>query len=264
MIQNLIHHTINALIKLPKFRGRYRVLLFLLKFSRNTPTYYGPVIRSHPHDYTNRAAVMGDYGDRLKELIEEMPRNGVFLDIGANLGIYSLLAGNHLKEGKVVSFEPNQRVFTDLVENIELNALKNVVPFNCGVGPLTRVEYLSVDANHSGASHVASAQNPNTEGDPVVILSAGDIAHFLKLDLSRPILCKIDTEGFEFQILSALEDVGILTSIDQVFVEVNDKNLSRYGASSNELYELMQMNGFSPVDQVQQSGHHDAHFLKGG
>ena len=45
-------------------------------------------------------------------LVEAMPDDGIFIDVGANVGIYSLYVARHLgRNGRVLSFEPNQKKF---------------------------------------------------------------------------------------------------------------------------------------------------------
>jgi len=54
----------------------------------------------------------------------------VFVDAGANFGIYTLLASKIVGEaGRVISFEPSSRVFPVLRRNITLNGFKNVLAF---------------------------------------------------------------------------------------------------------------------------------------
>src|SRR5258708_23422563 len=54
----------------------------------------------------------------------------VFVDAGANFGIYTLLASKILGEGgRVISFEPSSRVFPVLRRNFALNGFKNVLSF---------------------------------------------------------------------------------------------------------------------------------------
>ena len=55
----------------------------------------------------------------------------IFIDIGANIGFYSILLSGHFK--KIYSFEPNQRNFQVLRKNINTNDLKNIKIFNYGL-----------------------------------------------------------------------------------------------------------------------------------
>ena len=60
---------------------------------------------------------------------------GVFIDVGANIGKYSVIIGKQLnKNGRVISFEPMPGNFELLKKNIKLNNLKNVISFECALG----------------------------------------------------------------------------------------------------------------------------------
>ena len=249
------------LFRLPQFRGRNRAIRILMGHMPATPTYYGPRIRPRPRDYTNRACVFGDYGDRLSDLIATLPRDGLFLDIGANLGIYSLLAGRHLTQGRVISLEPNPKVYSDLVENTRLNGLTNVTPLNFGMAGRTELLRFAVSETHTGGGHVATGTE---EGATATVLLL-DIAHLrpvLDPDLDRQTLCKIDTEGFELQILETLRDAGLLKRIERFFIEIDEANLTLYGGSVAALYALMEAEGYRPALGPDPTAHYDELFTR--
>ena len=61
-----------------------------------------------------------------------------FIDIGANLGLFTMVASRHLgPEGRVVAFEPNQTTFADLAGNLAANNCTNVVTVCAGVSNAT-------------------------------------------------------------------------------------------------------------------------------
>lgn len=64
----------------------------------------------------------------ITELLLKVTRVGMtVVDIGANIGFYSLLSGKRVGElGRVIAFEPEQLNFSLLVQSIEANGLKNV------------------------------------------------------------------------------------------------------------------------------------------
>jgi FkbM family methyltransferase len=59
---------------------------------------------------------------------ENVKPGEVFYDIGANIGIYSLLAAERVgRSGKVYSFEPHSPTFVRLIENVSVNRLEGVI-----------------------------------------------------------------------------------------------------------------------------------------
>lgn len=75
---------------------------------------------------------------------------GTLIDIGANVGWYSILAG--LAGGRVYAFEPIQETYQVLCRNIALNGLTNVKPYHTGLGEKTGTDLFYYNPNVSGAS----------------------------------------------------------------------------------------------------------------
>ena len=240
---------VSRLLKLPNFRGKTRLIATLLVLLPVTKSHYGPVMRVRRMDWTNWASIWGLYGDDLKRCIASLPKNGIFLDIGANTGIFSLVASRHLDEGGVVfSFEPNRDVFADLVDNVRRNRATNVFPFNAAVGPCSRLARLIVNTHHSGAGYIEPAGDGNVEaGIPIIVLDLSDLRVLLELAKERPTLCKIDVEGAELGVLDSLNRSGLLPHIDALYIEINENRLSRSGEQPGAIYECLEQAGFTCV-----------------
>ena len=63
----------------------------------------------------------------------EINANDTIIDIGAHIGLFSLLVSQLCKTGKILSFEPVRENFDLLVSNLKLNHIQNVSPFNTAV-----------------------------------------------------------------------------------------------------------------------------------
>jgi FkbM family methyltransferase len=120
-----------------------------------------------------------------------------FVDIGANIGVYSLHIA-HLTDGNanIVAFEPHPRTFAKLRYNCEANRFDNIACINSGVGPSEGETILFSDGggNIGGASMLREAS-----GDAV-----SDTVRTTRLDaqlrsrgVSSVDLLKIDIEGYE-------------------------------------------------------------------
>ncbi len=72
-------------------------------------------------------------------------RGGIFVDIGAHIGLYSIAAGKYLsKTGEVIAIEPEPTNFEMLQKNIKLNNLTNVKALEVGIGDSDGTGILSV------------------------------------------------------------------------------------------------------------------------
>lgn len=78
-------------------------------------------LSEHPHDIITIFVVFvrKDYG--------EMPSHGSVIDIGANIGVFSLYAAHCGKTSKVYAYEPNSESFRYLLKNIKANNLEQVI-----------------------------------------------------------------------------------------------------------------------------------------
>jgi FkbM family methyltransferase len=141
------------------------------------------------------------------------------LDVGANVGIFSLLAGHANPGGRVVAFEPDPRAFRRLVRHVELNALTNVSCQMKAVGETDGdITLFSGAAARAEDAVALSAQTSRTrahveaEGRRVervdeirataVTLDAFVAAH----SLDNVDLVKIDVEGAEALVLAGMTD----------------------------------------------------------
>jgi FkbM family methyltransferase len=149
----------------------------------------------------------------------EINENDTVLDIGAQIGLFSIFASKFAKNGKVYSFEPvpdNALLFN---ENLKLNGVKNVMLSESAVsgksGP--RDIFLSNDNNlgtHSFFtlnSHVSA-----TDKLKVNTISLKDIVE--QNGIKRIDFLKLDCEGAEFEILFGCPD-NVLDTIQKISME---------------------------------------------
>ena len=149
-----------------------------------------------------------------------LAQGGVFVDVGANVGAYSLVASEQPR-ARALAYEPHPATFALLQENLRRNGRKNVIASCAAVGDEEGVVSIS-DTPGSSTTHIASAEEGAVIQVPVVRLD---------LELERRELIadaiKIDVEGFEYQVLRGMGDA--LSRATLVFVEVNGLSDSRGG-----------------------------------
>ncbi len=134
---------------------------------------------------------------------------GVFVDVGANIGKYTVMVARKLgSRGKVVAIEPEPENFRLLQKNIELNGLTNVIPVRLACFEKNGPANLYIDsANPGGHSIMTSDAMPmghTIHDDNKSIEVDGDtLDHILQEFALGPIsLIKIDVEGAEARVLA--------------------------------------------------------------
>jgi FkbM family methyltransferase len=125
-----------------------------------------------------------------------MPRDGVFLDVGANVGLHTLAIAAHVSQGgAVVAFEPHPINHRLLVHNIEQNGLRHVVAENLGLAE-TAATLTGTARAGSGNWSLASQGDYHFE---VRLLRLDD--YLRDHPLPRIDMMKIDVEGAEVRVL---------------------------------------------------------------
>jgi FkbM family methyltransferase len=163
-----------------------------------------------------------------------LPKDGVFIDIGANIGSFSLVAAHVAPKGEVHSFEPSGHHFSRLSHNVALNGFGNVVLNQKGLHdqPGTATLFLpkSVgEINNSGAAslyHDAAQSSGNQVTEEVSLIRLDDYVRDKAID--RIDMIKIDIEGAEFSALKgAVETLARFRPV--VLMELDLDNLRRAG-----------------------------------
>ncbi|MBA5866260.1 MAG: FkbM family methyltransferase [Nitrospira sp. CR1.3] len=137
---------------------------------------------------------------------------GVFLDIGANIGSFTLVA-SEVERGLVVAVEPHPETFKMLACNVEINRRTNVRLFNVAVG-CQDGSVLMTDVGGSPINHIV--QN---EGADTVRVPCSRIDTLCRQHNFVPRVVKVDVEGFEHDVLIGFG--SLLESVDVLMIEMN-------------------------------------------
>ena len=162
----------------------------------------------------------------------------VFVDVGANIGYFSLLAASRVGEGGAVfAFEPDAVNFALLTRSIELNGPQGIVEATqAGLAASDGEAQLYLSEDNLG-DHQIFASGEGRRSRPIELLSG---AGFLTDRLSRLDLLKIDTQGSEFGVIQGL--MPLLTSlakVPRIIIELTPLSLRQCGSSGRALIELL-------------------------
>jgi FkbM family methyltransferase len=144
----------------------------------------------------------------------------VFVDVGANIGYYTAMGSRLVgPAGKVLAFEPSPACFPRLEGLVEAGGLENVQLFQSAVGAAagTSTLYGSADVDNSGAATLRADLVDGGGGVDVPVVRLDDVVH------GEVGLLKIDTEGFEEQVLagaaSLFDDARVRFAVIEVTPE---------------------------------------------
>lgn len=162
--------------------------------------------------------IQEDYENEIRSWFN-IETGDVFVDVGANIGFYSLLLSS--KAAHVLAFEPCLRTFQALTDNLELNHTMNVYPFNYALSDYTGRASLHV-TGHSGHNSLRIVPDAHSLED-VFTLKFDDVKYMPK----RMDLVKIDVEGAELDVLKGMRN-SILKYCPRLIVEVKPFNESGF------------------------------------
>ncbi|MGH8120055.1 MAG: FkbM family methyltransferase, partial [Gammaproteobacteria bacterium] len=128
----------------------------------------------------------------------------VFIDVGANSGLYTLLASSIVgDEGKVYAFEPSPLPFVRLEENARLHGGKNIECLNAALSDRERKMKLNISSDGRSAwdSFVSEGQAGQTGTTEVMTTTLDKFVSDKNL-MDKITMMKIDVEGWETHVLS--------------------------------------------------------------
>lgn len=248
----------------PDFRGKRQALFIVNRLFKRLPvrSAYGIDMIMDVFDKTNWYGISGKYGSVVSREISKLGEGDCFIDVGANCGVFSLMAAKQVgPPGVVVAFEPNLRTFSQLIANIQLNRAHNVLAFNLALSDRTDFIQLETgDPQHSGRCAVQTSSVPGRAGVGGIHLA--DFPALAFLIGRRRVLVKIDVEGYERRVLTGLESILEGPNTIGVIVEIDQDNLDRFGDSADDIYARLESYGFRATGNRRLDAHFDEVFLR--
>ena len=214
--------------------GVYRASLHGLQAAFRVPA---------PHDLLRLEYTLSTEAPVLEVILRSLRAGDVFLDIGADVGVYTVLSARAVGEaGCVIAFEPEIRHFERLRENLTLNGLGNVRPFGVALGDAEGEARLYVKGPPSPSLVVPQGQEAGSGESAMVKVVNGD-EYWKGQGLPSPRVVKIDVEGYELAVLKGLR--GVLSGPATTFLACEIHPWA--GAAIQDVRELLASMRFGNV-----------------
>ncbi|MEH1963209.1 MAG: FkbM family methyltransferase [Nostoc sp.] len=198
-------------------------------------------IRCYPDSYSASAVLycgLYDYNE-MNFLLRYLRANDSFLDIGANVGIYTLLAASKIQSGSVYSFEVLPKNYNRLIQNLKLNQFQQVEAYEIAVSDFTGTTYLNLA---EGDSMPFITNNAN---DSTITVPTDTLDNLLQYEsISHLTLAKIDIEGAEILAMK-----GAISLLKQQrphvwIMEINDA-VNNFGIQKQDVVNFLKDYGYS-------------------
>ncbi len=250
-------HTLKFISSHPLNRGRRaRAFTGFLRWQLRSRLAPGPVV----YPWVNGSKVIvrpGETGvtgnvygglhefEDMAYLLHVITPADLFVDIGANVGVYTILACA-VKGAQGICIEPVPATYGRLLENLRLNDLsERVEALKLGVADQEGELLFTSDENTM--NHVV----PDAHGRVVQHNAPGSNTVRVKvsrldviLEDRRPSVLKIDVEGFETRVLAGAAATLAHTSLHSVIMELNGSGV-RYGFDESQIIDTMTGFGFA-------------------
>lgn len=141
---------------------------------------------------------------------------GDLIDIGANLGIVSMILAKRFPERQFHAFEPNPSTFQALQDNVASNGLTNVQLKQCAIAGYNGEVSFSADLVHRATCSITTSVEQNT-----VAVSCTRLDSYLeKQSIKEIAFLKIDVEGYETLVLRGAENMLQRQQAKLIYYEV--------------------------------------------
>jgi FkbM family methyltransferase len=227
-------------------RGKVRLLERLVPMTgERRARVFDASIRLDLSDHIQRWIYFGEYEQEETKWVKEWLRPGMtVVDVGANVGYYTLLAASCVgPRGRVLAVEPSPYACARLRQAVVENTLAQVVTLQVALGSAAGegTLYLPPLGNHAPSMVACDRKDCVT-----VALRTLDEC-LTEWHVDQVDLLKIDVEGFEPQVLAGARSALKAGRIRAILCELNDWWLRQTGGSAEELFSRITSEGFSDV-----------------
>jgi len=228
---------VNAVLRFFRWQAAARLMPWKIAFPFVDDTYLFARLRMHGatgnwyfglHEYRDMAFVL-----------HFLRPGDLFVDIGANVGSYSVLAGGAVGTD-VLAIEPIPSTFEALLANVTLNGLSSRC--RCvNVGLSDSVGVLQFTSDCGTVNHVVVDGYQGVASLSVNVEPLDDLIG----NSPVPTLVKLDVEGFELSVIRGASATFSRKDLMAVIMETNGSG-SRYGVKDAAVFDAMASFGFFP------------------
>jgi len=167
----------------------------------------------------------------------DIKKDDIVVDIGANIGSFSVLAAKKASDGAIFAYEPNKENYHMLLKNKVLNNAYNLFPFNLAIAASKGTMEFFIDKSNTAGHSIYATDS----GTMIKVKSDTLKSIFRTNGLKRINYLKIDAEGAEYDILLNTSS-DVLRKIDKIVLEYHD--YLEHNHSCIDLKRYLEKNGF--------------------
>ena len=227
----------HALVKNERLSAIYRYIKFHFRYRKGQECIipfleHSLLIKKGEGSQTNYFTYLADYEEMLF-LLHFLSNNDRFIDVGANLGSYTILASGMIG-CDTISFEPSDKIYRILNDNVALNNVRDKVSlYNIALGDRDEVKTIGLKG--------AMTYITNNNSLPLQKINIKKLDSFVNYSS----LIKIDVEGYEEYVLKGAKNILNHSKTEALIIELAGYN--RYSSSNDKIHNILMKNSFFPI-----------------
>jgi FkbM family methyltransferase len=195
------------------------------------------LVRPGLHGITGNIYVGLNEFEEMSFLLHMLRQGDRFLDVGANAGVYSVLAAGAVG-ARCISIEPVPSSYNNLLDNLRINNLSDSVQaLNIGAGSERGSLYFTTNADTRNRVILAGGQHD------LLAVTVDTIDNICQGRNFIPDMIKIDVEGFEGNVIAGAKNTLNNSALKCVLMEVFEK-VNPYGFHGIKVHREMLEYGF--------------------
>lgn len=164
----------------------------------------------------------------------EIKKEDIVFDIGGHIGIFTIFAAKHARNGKVYVFEPMPENYKLLRDNVEINKASNVFAYNKALSNKNGKQAFYISEGDNKGNNSFYQIYKNSKKIEVELISISD---FIRKNKIKNIdFLKVDCEGGEYDIFMR-SPTSILKKIRKISMEYHNINEKMNGGILKDFLE---------------------------
>ena len=207
-------------------------------------------------DLFSRIVLNRHYEPQLAQLCRRyLDKNRDAIDVGANIGFYTVMFAKNLAQQKVLSIEPAKSTLQRLQRNVALNGVMHKVEVFEGVASNRNgaVEIKTIKGKEEYSS-LGAMDHPSITKEKWALeeVMGATLDELVKQKSLDPGFLKVDVEGVEHLVFTGAKKV-LSEKRPVILSELSDFLLKRNGSSAREVIDLIKSHGYDVFDPINPS-----------
>lgn len=201
-----------------------------------------------------RIMIKGYYEPALvASCLKNLPHEKDVIDIGANVGFYSILLAQKISHSsRVLAIEPTDNAFGKLEKNVALNNVREkIISYNGVASDISGELEIRTVLGKEEYSSIGVMEHPSIAKESYVThkVPSETIDNLVKTHGLQPGFVKIDVEGAEKRVFDGAKDT-IREHRPVVLSEISDKLLRKNGSSAVEVFSFFESQSYKIVNPM--------------